>query len=117
MKSKSKAKPEAYMGFAKRAGRLSAGTSATTFDMQRGAVQLLVLAEDVSENTKKKVINTAKATGTEYRVYGKGEELSHLLGSPGRYVFGIKDKELAKVVAERIDEMSDEGGVNDSESK
>lgn len=117
MKSKSKAKAEAYMGFAKKAGRLSAGTAACIFDMKKKKIDLLVLAEDLSDNTKKKVLNTAKATGTEYRIYGVGNELSQLLGSPGRYVFGIKDKELGKVIAERIDEISQKGGVNDSESK
>lgn len=117
MKSKSKARPEAYMGFAQKMGKLSAGSSTCIFDMKKGSIKLLVIAEDSSENTKDKLLNTAKSTATDYRIYGKGDELSKLLGCPGRYVFGIKEEQLAKVVAQRIDEISYEGGVNDSEGK
>ena len=93
-----------YIGFAKKAGKLVAGSNACRFAMKKGRLKLLIIAEDASENTKNKMAGEAGSQGLPYKVYGYSDELSHTAGISGRMVFGITDDNFAKVITEQITE-------------
>ena len=74
--------------------------------MQKGKTRLLIIASDLAENSKEKLIFTANQMGVEYRVFGKAEDLGHYTGKYGAGVFCITDDNFAKVIVETIDNTS-----------
>lgn len=101
-----RSKIESYMGFAARARSLSTGYNTCVFMMEKGKIRLLVLAEDLSENSKEKMIRAAKQYEVPYRIYGKMDELSHITGTEGKGIFGLADKNLADAIVNEIDRQS-----------
>lgn len=92
-----------YLGFAKKSGNLVTGTNTCSFTMKKRKVKLLLIAEDVSQNTLKKILGEAKSSETPYRIYGISDDLSHAVGTSGRSVFGVTDDNFAKVIIDEID--------------
>lgn len=96
-------KINSYMGFARKSGNLVMGAGTCEIYMNKKKVKLLIVCEDTSENSKEKIIRIAEKTKTDYIVFGDSEELSHIVGSPGRTVFGITDKNFADTIRGVID--------------
>lgn len=99
-------KVESYMGFAARARSLSTGYNTCVFLLEKRKLRLLILAEDLSDNSKEKMIKAANQYGTPYRVYGTIEDLSHATGTESKGIFGIADKNLADAIVSEIDRQS-----------
>lgn len=98
-----KTKLESYLGFAKKSGNLLAGFSTCVAAMKKKKIKLLILSEDLAENSMEKITSLARATGTPYRVHGHSDFLGPAAGSPGRAVFGITDGEFAGAILGEID--------------
>ncbi|MDD4200513.1 MAG: ribosomal L7Ae/L30e/S12e/Gadd45 family protein, partial [Eubacteriales bacterium] len=53
------------MGFAKKSGNLVSGVNTCTFNIVRGKVKLMILAEDISEGSEKKIMKEIRRAGLE----------------------------------------------------
>ena len=95
-----------YMGFAAKAGKIAAGTNTCIFTMAKGKARLLIVAEDLAENGKDKVLTAARQNQVEYRVYGRAEDLAHYTGKYGAGVFCVTDDNFAEVIVKAIDNTS-----------
>ena len=95
-----------YLGFASKAGKIAAGTNTSIFTMGKGKVRLLIIAEDLAENAKEKLIFSACQNDVEYRIFGQAEDLAHYTGKYGAAVFSVTDENFAKVIVETIDNTS-----------
>lgn len=91
-----------YLGFAKKSGNVMAGVNTCTFGMNKGKVKLMILAEDISENSEKKIMKEIRKNGVEYIKYGNSEEMSHAIGTQGRSVFAICDTNFSEVIKKEI---------------
>lgn len=91
-----------YLGFAKKSGNLLSGVGTCTFAMEKGKVRLMILAEDISENSEKKIMKEIKKHGVRYVKYGSGETLSHAVGTQGRSVFAVCDENFSEVILNEI---------------
>lgn len=96
-----------YLGFAKKSGNLLAGVNTCTFAMAKKKVKLMIIAEDISENSEKKIMKEIRKHKVGYVKYGTSEELSHATGSSGRNVFAVCDKGFAEVILKEIDRDSE----------
>jgi ribosomal protein L7Ae-like RNA K-turn-binding protein len=96
-------KIETYLGFAKKSGNLLAGYNTCVSAMNKGKIKLLIICEDVAENSMEKITSLAKAKHTKYRIYGHSDVLGLATGSPGRAIFGITDAGFAKTIADEIE--------------
>lgn len=92
-----------YLGFAKKSRNLVSGSNTCTFAINQKKVKLLILTEDLSENTVKKMTKLAEDNKVTYRIYGKAEDLSQITGGGERGVFGITDTNFAEVILKEID--------------
>lgn len=101
-------KIESYLGFAKKSGNLLAGFSTCAAAMKKKKINLLILSEDLAENSMQKIINLARASNTPYIVYGHSDLLGPAAGSPGRAVFGITGGDFAGVLLEEIEKARQE---------
>lgn len=95
-----------YLGFAKKSGNLVMGYNTCVFTMKKRKIKFLIIAQDISENSEKKIEKEAKKNQVPYRIYGSSEALSHAAGTSGRSIFGITDKNFAEVIMKEIDQGS-----------
>lgn len=94
------------MGFARKSGNMIMGSGTCMTYMPKKKVKLLIITEDTAQNSKEKLISVAEKNNVTYRVYGDSEELSHIVGNPGRTVFGITDENFADTILKEIDKES-----------
>lgn len=96
-------KVDSYLGFAAKSRQLVSGYYTCLHGMKHKKLKLLILSEDLAENTVKKLSKLAKENEIPLRIYGKSEELSKVTGSQERGVFGIIDVNFADVILKEID--------------
>ena len=107
-----RSKLQSYLGFARKSGNLVMGFNSCVFAMKKGKIKLLIVAEDLSENTSEKIKKEAKKYQVACRVYGSCEELSEMAGTGGRSIFGITDPNFANVILDEMDKDGEgKGGV------
>ncbi len=92
-----------YLGFAAKARKVLNGYNTCLSTMEKGKGRLLILAEDLSENSKEKMISKAKQCGVKYIVHGDSDEMSRITGTSGKSIFCITDENFKKVILEQID--------------
>lgn len=98
-----------FLGLCRRAGKMKIGCDTVIESVALGNSQLVIMASDISENTKKKVISALKGTNCEISDYTK-DELSFSLGKTCA-VLSVEDEGFAKKLSELI---SNKGGkMND----
>lgn len=97
-------KINSYLGFAKKSGNMVMGSGTCSIYMKKKKIKLLIITTDTAENSKEKLVKEATKTNTEYRIYGDCDEISHMVGSPGRTCFGITDKNFAETILKEIDQ-------------
>lgn len=95
-----------YMGLAAKAGKIAAGTNTCIFTMAKGKAELLIIAEDLAENGREKLLATARQNDVEYRVFGQAADLAHYTGKYGAGVFCVTDRNFAEVIVQTIDNTS-----------
>ncbi len=81
------------------------GYNTCVFSMSKSKVKLIILAEDLSQNSVEKIKSEADRKGIPVRVYGNKQELSHMTGKENSGIFGITDANLSKAILEEIDHM------------
>ena len=97
-----------YLGFAAKARKLVTGYNTCIYMMEKKKIRLLVLAEDLSENSVKKMVSAAEKHKVPCKIYGAGEQLSRITGNAGKGIFGITDENFAKVISDGIDYIQSE---------
>lgn len=97
-----------YMGFAAKARKIAWGYNTTIFNIEKKIAKLVIIAEDISENSKKKIISKAETNSVPYRVYGLSDEMSIITGKSGKSIFCILDENFKKAILNEIDIDSQE---------
>jgi len=92
------------MGFSARARKILSGANQVSFSMERRKGKLLMLATDLAENSKEKMIAIATRQNIPYVVYGTMDEMSHITGEVGKGIFLITDKGFATSILKEINE-------------
>ena len=94
-----------YMGFAAKARKIVNGYNTCVFTMEKRRAKLLIIAADLAENSKKKMISAAGKYNVKYRIFGDSEEMSRMTGTAGKGIFGITDENFANVILKEIDHI------------
>lgn len=92
------------IGLCKRAGRLSSGEFAVSKSVKEGSAKLIIVAEDASENTKKKFTNMCEFYKIELLEAGKLSLLGRALGKEKRAVICIADEGFCKSLKKALDD-------------
>lgn len=91
------------LGLAAKAGKVASGEFMTENAVKSGGAALVIVAEDASENTKKKFRNMCEYYKVPVRIHGIKEELGHFTGKQFRASLAITDKGLAQAVMKKMD--------------
>lgn len=92
------------IGMAKRAGKTSAGGFLCERAIKDKSAKLVVLAEDISENSAKSIMNTCKHYNVRYVTYGDKDSLGTFTGGGDRAVVSINDDNFAEAVLKKLAE-------------
>ena len=101
-----KRKLASYMGLAAKAGKIAAGTNTCIFTMAKGKAGLLIIAEDLADNSREKLMTAARQNEVEVRVFGQADDLAHYTGKYGAGAFCVTDSNFAEVIVQTIDNTS-----------
>ncbi|WP_206457822.1 L7Ae/L30e/S12e/Gadd45 family ribosomal protein [Anaerovorax sp. IOR16] len=102
-----KQKIDTYLGFAKKSRNLITGYNTCIYAAQKNKLKLLLITEDVSDNTKKKFMELTKAEKIPMKIYGTKEQLSKLTGEIDKGIFGITDSHFAQIIGKELDNKMD----------
>lgn len=91
------------IGFAQKAGKVSSGASAARTSLLRRKANLLIMSNDISDNSKESLVKTCEKKDVPWIIVGSKYELGTCVGKAYRVAVSINDPGLAKAV---IDTMS-----------
>ncbi len=91
-------KLEGMIGLCVRAGRAAFGGEACEALVRKNAVQLIIVAEDASENTKKRVQDKCTTYAVPRISFGTVASLARCTGKGRVSVIGIRDKGFAAAI-------------------
>ena len=90
------------LGLAARAGRIVSGEFTVEKEVKSGRAYLVLIAEDASENTRKKFQNMCEFYEVPYEIYGMKEVLGHAMGKEFRASLAILDEGFAKEIMKQM---------------
>lgn len=85
------------LGLCARARKLCSGSELIDL-IRKKRVYFVFIAEDASQNTKKKISDKCRFYNVEFQVIGTSIELSHAIGKENRMALGIIDKGFANKI-------------------
>ena len=80
------------LGLCQKAGKLKSGEFSTEEAIKTGNAWLVIVANDASDNTKKKFKDSCSFYEIEYMEYGTKEELAHAIGKEERASIAVCDE-------------------------
>ncbi len=90
------------LGLAAKSGHIASGEFAVERAIKTGTAYLLIVAEDASENTRKKYSNSAEYYNVPLEFFGTRDELGDAIGKAFRAAIAITDQNLARAVSGKI---------------
>ena len=96
------AKALTLLGFAKKAGKLNAGTESCIRAIITGKAKLVIISNDAGDSIKSKVIRLASENDIKYIIFSESEELSRTIGDKNKVVFTVNDENFAQKIVESI---------------
>jgi len=91
-----------FLGLCQRAGKLASGETGALSAVRDGSAELVIVAENASDNTKKKFSDSAAYYDKNIVIFGDKVELGRAIGKEERAVIAIKDSGFAKKITEMI---------------
>lgn len=91
------------IGICRKSGNVKAGEFMTEKTVKQGGAFLVIVAEDSSDNTKKKFKNMTDFYKVPYREFGDKDNLGNSIGCEFRASLAITNKGLADKLIEKID--------------
>ncbi|CFX67563.1 Ribosomal protein L7Ae/L30e/S12e/Gadd45 [Syntrophomonas zehnderi OL-4] len=91
------------LGLAQRAGKISSGTMAAKTSLLRKRAVLLILSQDISENTKESLISTCTRQKIPCIIMGNKYDLGTAVGEAYRVAITVNDTGLVKAIFDTIE--------------
>ncbi len=90
------------IGFAQKAGKVSAGTMAARSSLLRLKANLLIMSYDISENTRESLISLCKKRKVPWIILGNKFELGTSVGKAYRVALTINEPGMANSIIELL---------------
>ena len=91
------------ISLATKAGKTASGEFCTEKEVKTGMAALVIVADDASENTKKKFQNMCEFYEVPIYFYGDKETLGHAMGKEFRASLAVTDLGFAKGIIKHIE--------------
>jgi len=93
---------QTLLGLCQRAGKAISGEFAVEQALRRRKADLLILAEDASENTQERFINLAQRSGVPCYRFGTRDELGAVIGKGHRATIAVQSRDFAKGIVSAL---------------
>lgn len=93
------------IGLSMKAGRLAYGSDMCEEHIKSNNAKLLIVAEDASDNTKKKIKNLCITKNIEVIFFGSIDLISHSIGKNNKAIIAILDDGFAIKIKEMLKEL------------
>lgn len=90
------------LGFAQKAGKVSSGASAAKSSILRRRASLLIISNDIAENTKQSLLNSCQKQNIPWVVMGNKYEIGACIGKAYRVAVTINDPGMAESLAKAL---------------
>lgn len=90
------------LGLAARSRNVVSGGFATETAVKSGKAHLVIIAEDASDNTRKKYNNMCDYYGVPCAFYGTKEVIGHSMGREERSVLAVTDEGFANSIQKHL---------------
>lgn len=101
-------KVSSLLGLATKAGKISSGEFMTEKMVKSGKAYLVMVAEDASENTKKKFKNMCEFYEVPICFFSKKISLGHAMGKELRASLAVVDEGFAKAIEKQLAQTATE---------
>ena len=91
------------ISLATKTGKVVSGEFCTEKEVKSGLAQLVIVAEDASENTKKKFQNMCEFYEVPIYFYGDKDTLGHAMGKEFRASLAVIDQGFANGIKKHLD--------------
>lgn len=91
------------IGLATKAGKCASGEFMTESETKSGRAALVIVAEDASDNTKKKFRDMCEFYEVPIYFYGDKDTLGHAMGKEFRASLAILDEGFAKGIRKQLE--------------
>lgn len=99
----SQSKALSLLSLATRAGKIASGEFCTEREVKSGTAALVIVADDASENTKKKFRNMCEFYRVPICFYQNKDTLGHAIGKEMRASLAVLDEGFAKGIQKHLD--------------
>lgn len=91
------------LSLAQRAGKVASGEFKTEETVKGGQAFLVIVADDASDNTKKKFSNMCDFYHVPIVMYSNKEEIGHFIGKEFRASVAVTDSGLAEKILSEVE--------------
>lgn len=91
------------LGLATKAGKVMSGEFSVEKSVKTGKANLVIVAEDASDNTKKLFTNMCTFYNIPLYLYGTKEILGHAIGKMSRASISVLDNGFSKVIMNELE--------------
>lgn len=91
------------LSIAAKAGKVQSGGFLTEKAIQEGVAYFVIIAEDASGNTQKKIMDKCKYYEIPYTIAFDSTTLGRQIGKQERTVLAVTDAGLAKQISDKLD--------------
>ena len=102
------------LGLAMRAGDIACGEFLTEEAIRSGKARLVIVAEDASDNTKKKFRNPCQYYRVPFALYGSKETLGKAVGKEFRASMAVLNPGFAAAIGKNLDLEEKVNGENEN---
>lgn len=92
------------LGLAARARKVISGEELVVKEIRNGNAKIVLLANDASKNSSKKIQDKCNFYNVEYHVFGDRYDLGHATGKEARVALAITDKGFANKLSNLLNE-------------
>ncbi len=85
-----------------KSGNIASGSFAAEKALKDGKAHIVIVADDVSDNTRERYENMCNARNVPIYFYGTKDDLGHAIGKEFRAVMAVTDKGLADLITKNI---------------
>ncbi|WP_318615376.1 YlxQ family RNA-binding protein [Sporosarcina sp. YIM B06819] len=100
------------LGMAARARMIITGEELVVREVRNGTAHLVIVAEDASNNTMKKLTDKCMYYNVEKHAFGSRDDLGHAIGKESRVVLALTDAGFARKLSGLLNEYN-RGWAND----
>lgn len=87
-----------FLGLVQKSGNMVSGYNNCVSEIKADKCNIVLIAEDASDNTRDKFVSLCVSKNIPYIIYGSMDRLGESIGKSSKSILAIKNENMSKVV-------------------